>query len=61
VIHCRAGIGRSSMIAACTMICADVSAADALSRIEAARGVRVPDTEEQRDWVMAFGGDQLRR
>jgi hypothetical protein len=32
------------MIAACTMICAGVEATDALSRIEAARGVRVPDT-----------------
>jgi hypothetical protein len=45
------------MIAACTMTCADVDAADALSRIEAARGVRVPDTEEQRRWVMAFSGE----
>lgn len=54
VIHCRAGIGRSSMIAACTMISAGLDAADALSRIELARGVRVPDTEAQRAWVMAF-------
>jgi protein-tyrosine phosphatase len=59
VIHCRAGIGRSSMIAACTMICAGVGATDAFSRIEAARGVRVPDTDEQRDWVMAFADEQL--
>jgi protein-tyrosine phosphatase len=57
VIHCRAGIGRSSTIAACTMICAGICAADALSRIEAARGVRVPDTEAQREWMMAFSGD----
>jgi protein-tyrosine phosphatase len=55
VIHCRAGIGRSSVIAACTMISAGIDAADALARIEAARGVRVPDTEEQLMWVMAFG------
>jgi protein-tyrosine phosphatase len=54
VIHCRAGIGRSSVIAACTMISAGLDAADALSRIELARGVRVPDTEAQRAWVMAF-------
>jgi protein-tyrosine phosphatase len=57
IIHCRAGIGRSSMIAACTMICAGFDAADALARIEAARGVRVPDTEAQRAWVMAFSGE----
>jgi protein-tyrosine phosphatase len=55
VIHCRAGIGRSTMIAASTMISAGLDAADALSRIEAARGVRVPDTEAQRAWVLAFG------
>jgi protein-tyrosine phosphatase len=58
VIHCRAGIGRSSMIAACAMISMGIEAADALARIEAARGVRVPDTEAQRDWVMAFGKEQ---
>ena len=59
VIHCRAGIGRSSVIAACTMICGGVSGADAFSSIEAARGVRVPDTEEQREWVMAFADDKI--
>ena len=57
-IHCRAGIGRSSVIAACTMISVGIEAADALARIEAARGARVPDTEAQRDWVVAFGKEQ---
>jgi predicted protein tyrosine phosphatase len=59
VIHCRAGIGRSAMIAACTMISAGIGAEDALSLIEAARGVRVPDTDEQREWVMGCADDQL--
>jgi protein tyrosine phosphatase len=54
-IHCRAGIGRSSIVAACAMICSGIEAGDALSRIKAARGVNVPDTEEQRDWIFAFG------
>jgi protein-tyrosine phosphatase len=54
-IHCRAGIGRSSLIAACAMICSGIEASEALTLIRAARGVIVPDTEEQRDWIIAFG------
>jgi protein-tyrosine phosphatase len=54
-IHCRAGIGRSSMIAACALICSGVEASDALERIKDARGLTVPDTDEQRDWIITFG------
>ena len=54
-VHCRAGIGRSSTIAACAMICSGIEASEALTLIRAARGVMVPDTEEQRDWIIAFG------
>jgi protein-tyrosine phosphatase len=53
-VHCRAGIGRSSMIAACALICLGVEATAALASIRQARGLSVPDTEEQRDWVVAF-------
>ncbi|MGJ5208718.1 protein-tyrosine phosphatase family protein [Bradyrhizobium sp. HKCCYLR20261] len=52
LIHCRAGIGRSAVIAGCVMSRLGVDAGEALERIAAARGVRVPDTEEQRRWVM---------
>jgi protein tyrosine phosphatase (PTP) superfamily phosphohydrolase (DUF442 family) len=54
-VHCRAGIGRSSMIAACALICSGIEASDALARIKTARGLTVPDTDEQRDWIVAFG------
>jgi protein-tyrosine phosphatase len=54
-IHCRAGIGRASMIAACALICSGIEASDALARIQAARGLTVPDTDEQHDWIMGFG------
>jgi len=52
LIHCRAGIGRTGMIAACCLgaRCAD----DAFLRIAKARGVNVPDTEDQRQWVVDF-------
>jgi protein-tyrosine phosphatase len=53
-IHCRAGIGRSSMIAACALVRLGIEAADAFILIREARGLSVPDTEEQRAWVMAF-------
>jgi protein-tyrosine phosphatase len=54
-IHCRAGIGRSSVIAACALICSGIEAEEALELIRASRGLIVPDTDEQRDWVVAFG------
>ena len=54
-IHCRAGIGRASIVAACALISSGIEADQALASIEAARGLRVPDTDEQRDWVMALG------
>jgi protein-tyrosine phosphatase len=53
-IHCRAGIGRSSLIAACVLVRSGLDTASAFKAIEQARGLRVPDTEEQRVWVDAF-------
>jgi hypothetical protein len=53
-IHCRQGIGRSSLLAACTLIVAGINPAQAFERIQIARGCSVPDTPEQRDWVVKF-------
>jgi len=53
-IHCRAGIGRSAAIAACALICLGTRPDRAFEMIAKARGVEVPDTEEQRAWVRAF-------
>jgi protein-tyrosine phosphatase len=50
-IHCRQGIGRSSLVAASLLIAAGETANEAFRRIEQARGRPVPDTAEQRDWV----------
>lgn len=54
VIHCRMGIGRSSLIAASTLVLLGVHPDEAFARLSAARGLAVPDTEEQRRWVTAF-------
>lgn len=53
-IHCRAGIGRSSLIAASLMTTYHIPAEEAFSLIETARGFPVPDTQEQKDWVLQF-------
>jgi protein-tyrosine phosphatase len=53
-IHCRAGIGRSSLIAACVLVLNGYRANSALDAISKARGLEVPDTEAQRLWVSAF-------
>jgi protein-tyrosine phosphatase len=53
-VHCRAGIGRSSVIAACAMVCMGHDTRKAFAMIARARGVPVPDTEAQTEWVAAF-------
>jgi len=53
-VHCRGSIGRSTVTAACTLIHLDWTAKDALAAIQAARGCVVPDTEEQRRWILKY-------
>ena len=52
-VHCRAGIGRSAILAASILIRRGVPAGAAFRRIAEARGCPVPDTPEQRQWVEA--------
>jgi protein-tyrosine phosphatase len=54
VIHCRMGIGRSALIAACLLKSQGIGVDDAFALISRARGFSVPDTEEQREWVERF-------
>jgi protein tyrosine/serine phosphatase len=53
-VHCRAGIGRSALIAACVLARNGYDVDAAFDTIATARGVGVPDTEAQRGWVAAF-------
>ena len=50
-IHCRACIGRSSVVVASLLIRAGASASQVWRQISEARGLPVPDTAEQRAWV----------
>ena len=53
-VHCRAGIGRSAVMAACVMVMLGTDPGRALGAISDARGLKVPDTDEQHDWVYKF-------
>jgi protein-tyrosine phosphatase len=53
-LHCRAGIGRSALVAAGVLVLLGMTPGTAFDRIEKARGVKVPDTEGQREWVAMF-------
>lgn len=58
-VHCRQGIGRSALLAAAVLSATGIPADAALERIAAGRGAPVPDTAEQRDWILRFAKDQL--
>jgi protein-tyrosine phosphatase len=56
VVHCRAGIGRSSLMAAVTLLRLEpgLTAQGAAQRISRARGLDVPETSAQKKWLKAF-------
>jgi protein-tyrosine phosphatase len=54
-VHCRAGIGRSALVAACALTRLGYEVSEAFALIAASRGLTVPDTDAQRDWVVSFG------
>jgi len=51
VIHCRQGVGRSGLVAACLLITKGLRADAAIKKISSARGEQVPETREQRTWI----------
>ena len=53
-VHCRQGLGRATLIAASLMVLAGHSPDQAFNLLSKARGYPVPETEEQRAWVVAF-------
>jgi protein-tyrosine phosphatase len=53
-IHCRAGIGRSGLVGAAVLLHGGLTVASALSAISKARGVLVPDTTAQSDWLSRY-------
>ena len=57
-IHCRAGIGRTGLVAGCLLHLIGVPRSDVFHMLSRARDVAVPDTVEQIKWVEAFAGER---
>lgn len=53
-LHCRQGFGRSPMVAASLLVLSDFSPDQAFELLSRARMYAVPETEEQREWVVRF-------
>ena len=51
VVHCRQGIGRTGLVAACLLVTKGLSPGAAVESLSAARGLQVPETAEQRRWI----------
>jgi len=54
VIHCRMGIGRSSILAAAVMIKLGCEGKDIFEIISEYRKLEVPDTDEQKKWILSI-------
>jgi protein-tyrosine phosphatase len=51
LVHCRQGIGRSGVVAACLLVKKGMSPGAAVEAVSAARGISIPETAEQRNWI----------
>jgi hypothetical protein len=54
LVHCCQGVGRTGLLAACLLVRKGLSPGAAIDKISGARGVAVPETEEQREWIDHF-------
>ena len=61
VVTCMGGLGRSGMIAACTLVDAGVASAAAIASVRAARGPRAIETSGQEAFVSAFADSRALR
>lgn len=53
-VHCRAGIGRSGLVVCCVLCALGIPPDQAIKTVTECRGVPVPDTSDQRAFIMAF-------
>jgi protein-tyrosine phosphatase len=54
LVHCRQGIGRTGLVAACVLINKGWEPQAAIELLSAARGVAIPETQEQRRWIEKY-------
>jgi predicted protein tyrosine phosphatase len=58
-VHCRAGIGRSAVVAAGILLRTGIPFSQVFPALSRARGVAVPDTDAQAEWVQAYARSAL--
>ena len=52
LIHCRAGIGRSGLLASAVLLHGGRNVQQAFVRVSDMRGCQVPETARQGDWLL---------
>jgi protein-tyrosine phosphatase len=57
VVHCRQGVGRTGLLAACLLVSQGLAPDAAVAKLSATRGVPVPETQEQRKWIDGFAAN----
>jgi protein-tyrosine phosphatase len=58
-VHCRQGIGRSGSIAAGVLISSGIGAEKAIETVSAARGLTIPETPAQLEWIHHLASERL--
>jgi protein-tyrosine phosphatase len=50
-VHCRQSVGRAGLLATSVAVALGLTVESAIERVSAARGVQVPETVAQHDWL----------
>lgn len=54
LIHCRQGVGRSGLVAACLLVTKGWEPAATVKHLSSVRRVPIPETSQQRQWLDHF-------
>jgi protein-tyrosine phosphatase len=60
-VHCRQGIGRSGLVAAGLLVMSGMGVEKAIEVVSAARGLTIPETPEQFEWIKHLPSEKLAR
>jgi protein-tyrosine phosphatase len=60
-VHCRQGIGRSGMLAAALLMTSGMAASEAIDVVTKARGIAVPETSGQLEWLRGLASESLQQ